>query len=79
MPQIELTCAKCGEKFTAEADYIIPGIKGRLSLSGGKVATFIDPTADYHCPNCIEDMLEEAMKNTNKEGANSDENRNPED
>lgn len=53
MKQVELTCATCGEKFTAEADYILPGVQGFVINSKGKQVTFLDPTAEHHCEECI--------------------------
>lgn len=51
--QIELTCATCGKKFTAEADYILEGIQGFIVNSKGERVEFIDPTAEHHCEECI--------------------------
>lgn len=51
--QIELTCATCGEGFTAEADYILEGIQGFVVNSKGERVEIIDPTAEHHCDECI--------------------------
>ena len=50
---IEVTCATCGVKFTAEADYFIPGISGRMVNNKGEELIFIDPKGEHHCKNCI--------------------------
>lgn len=50
---IELTCATCGKKFTAEADFIIEGIDGAVTKQNGERVIFIDPTAEHHCTTCI--------------------------
>lgn len=51
--QIELTCASCGEKFTAEVDYLIEGISGVLVNAQGEQVIFVDPTAEHHCTCCV--------------------------
>lgn len=58
--QIELTCATCGKKFTAEADYILEGISGFVNRRNGEQVTFIDPTAEHHCAECILEAYEKA-------------------
>lgn len=60
--QIELTCATCGEKFTAEADYILEGIEGFATNREGKLVTFLDPTADHHCDDCVAKVIENTIK-----------------
>jgi len=59
---IELTCATCGGKFTAEADYICPGVNGFVNTKNGEQVTFIDPTAEHHCETCIQEALNTAVK-----------------
>lgn len=61
--QIELTCATCGKKFLAEADYILPGISGYVTNTKGEKVTFIDPTAEHHCAECILEALTKAEEN----------------
>ena len=56
--KIELTCATCGVKFTAEADYVTPGISGFVTNSSGEQVIFIDPTADHQCSDCIDKAIE---------------------
>ena len=60
--QIELACATCGNKFTAEADYIIPGINGYVDKLSGERVTIIDPTAEHHCDECIKKAMEGASE-----------------
>lgn len=59
---IELTCATCGVKFTAEADYFIPGISGRMTNRKGEELIFIDPKDEHHCKNCIDKVLNHLKK-----------------
>lgn len=56
--KIELTCASCGVKFTAEADYITPGIQGYVTNSKGEVITCIDPNEPHQCGDCIDKAIE---------------------
>lgn len=55
--QIELTCSACGVKFPAEADYITPGVQGFVVNSKGERVEFIDPTAEHHCDDCLQEMV----------------------
>lgn len=66
---IELTCAKCGVRFAAEADYILPGVQGFVINSKGEPVTFLDPTAEHHCEECIREAIGPLWKSENsKEG-----------
>lgn len=60
--QIELTCSTCGEKFTTEADYIIPGINGYVDKLSGERVVIIDPTAEHHCEECTLKAIEGAKE-----------------
>ena len=55
--RIELTCASCGVKFEAEADYITPGIQGYVTNSKGEMITCIDPNKPHHCLDCFNEMI----------------------
>lgn len=50
---IELTCAVCGCKFVAEADYILPGVSGFVVNKSSEQTTFLDPTGEHHCKLCV--------------------------
>lgn len=65
---IELTCAACGEKFTAEADYILEGVQGFVINSKGERVEFIDPTVEHHCDECVRKIIEDAKKGVNEHG-----------
>ena len=54
---IELTCATCGVTFTAEADYFLPGISGYVANAKGEMVTFLDPTAEHQCEECIRESI----------------------
>lgn len=60
--QIKLICATCGEPFIAEADYILDGIEGFATDRDGKLLTFLDPTIDHHCDDCVTKIIENTVK-----------------
>lgn len=60
--QMELTCATCGATFTAEADYILPGISGFATDKSGEIVNFIDPTAEHHCDLCVREDIRAILR-----------------
>lgn len=62
--QIELTCGICEKKFTAEADYITPGINGFVTMKCGTQVRFIDPTAKHYCKECVDKHLQQITETT---------------
>lgn len=52
MKKVEFVCPTCGNSFTVEADYIIPGVEGFCNE-----VTFVDPTRPRHCRKCFDEMI----------------------
>ena len=50
---LKCTCRACGEGFEITADYLIPGVEGRMNLAEGTVV-IADPTrTDRLCDVCV--------------------------
>ncbi len=61
---VKLICAACGCEFTAEADYILPGISGFVVNKSGEQTTFLDPTEEHHCKLCVAEAIAVIWRDT---------------
>ena len=64
---LKCTCETCGNEFEIEADFIVPGIEGFMTLAGGEVR-ILDPTKKRRCDICMSFMLEDLMKGAAADG-----------
>lgn len=58
MPKtVELTCSKCGGRFTMEVDMLIEGVSGFINTRETGFIKIVDPTRPFECPDCFKGTM----------------------